>query len=333
MTLKVATVGDFDVYSIFIRDAKICEQGKLGVKLYEPKEQMYDFPGKVTAVLRTQQGSFGDRVGIKAGDVLCVPYDGSWRLIELDEATNIARQRPCTLYLLRAHMGVAQPRLGVPPPSMATQPTSASKKKDTKTGSQKKKAASAKKEEEKDSSDEESVSEKWTWDDRYQQLKQLYEETGSLKIPKDKKKSLRGLANWMTRQRKISTKLTDTQRALLDGLGFDWKPKGERNSQAWDENFEKIVAYKKEHGTFQHPDLFAWLANQRSLYNREMIREDRRKKMDAAGFGEYARDYGKPESEVKKARKLESDSERPSKRAKTEEEGADAGSKGRCCIL
>ena len=65
--------------------------------------------------------------------------------------------------------------------------------------------------------------------------------------------------------------MTDRRVDLLQAIGFEWaKPKGQA---AWEEKFEELVKYKKQHGNctcslffcvcvFKFNDMFNFISNQ-----------------------------------------------------------------------
>ncbi|MDA7896086.1 Helicase associated domain protein [bacterium] len=82
------------------------------------------------------------------------------------------------------------------------------------------------------------------WDIQFQKLKSYKKDHGDCLVPQawnDKQ-----LGSWVTTQRLKKNKgaLSDTKIALLNDLGFVWDTK----KHFWDLQFQKLEAYKKEHG-------------------------------------------------------------------------------------
>jgi len=70
----------------------------------------------------------------------------------------------------------------------------------------------------------------------------------------------------------------------LNSIGFEWA-----SEAAWEEKFQLLVDYQKEHGTTRvsrstHPVLGHWVKHQRALYNRKTLTEYRLKRLNSIGF-------------------------------------------------
>lgn len=73
----------------------------------------------------------------------------------------------------------------------------------------------------------------------------------------------------------------------LNDIGFIWLP----DEHIWEIMFEKLVAYKKTHGTCHIPGKYKedsqlknWVATQRRFKKQGRIRADREKRLDEIGF-------------------------------------------------
>ena len=80
----------------------------------------------------------------------------------------------------------------------------------------------------------------------------------------------RGLAGWVLRQRQNALILSKEQIQRLNDLGFNWETQAQRFDRAWKENFDKLDAYRQEHGNChvklsEDPVLARWVTRQRSL--------------------------------------------------------------------
>lgn len=97
------------------------------------------------------------------------------------------------------------------------------------------------------------------------------------------------LATWINtlRQQERSGTLGANRRDRLDEIGFVWNPL----DAAWEEMFASLVAYKQKYGDCkvptgwrENPDLGTWVSIQRNAHGRDMISDDRRKRLDEVGF-------------------------------------------------
>jgi hypothetical protein len=111
------------------------------------------------------------------------------------------------------------------------------------------------------------------WEDKYNRLKEVYDETGHVKI----KDNERGLACWLSRQRQSlrSNKLDPSRRERLGKLGIAKchtmkKAKSQKLEVQWQAQFEKLKEYKRINGDCNVPhryeedrSLGTWVSNQR----------------------------------------------------------------------
>lgn len=123
----------------------------------------------------------------------------------------------------------------------------------------------------------------------FQALLQYKQEHGDCLVPQRWKES-RSLAEWVSSQRMAYNReqLAPDRVRRLDDIGFEWDPVGTR----WEEMFQRLVEFKKEHGHTNVPqrspkyaELATWVRNQRAAktQNRPIIAE-RGKRLDEIGF-------------------------------------------------
>ncbi|MDB4686088.1 Helicase associated domain protein [Akkermansiaceae bacterium] len=104
-----------------------------------------------------------------------------------------------------------------------------------------------------------------SWEINFQKLVAYKEEHGDCLVPnsfEDKK-----LAGWVTYQRssKKRSTLNPKRKDRLDRLGFSWEP----DQEAWNFQFQRLLAYKREYGDclvpqdFKDKHLANWISNQR----------------------------------------------------------------------
>lgn len=125
------------------------------------------------------------------------------------------------------------------------------------------------------------------WNNRYEKLLSLYQTHGNNFLLKARRNTL--LNNWcrMQRQKYKQQKLTAEQVNKLNAFGFKW----DYFQDAWEENFEILLAYKKEHGhcrVFQKkPETYSlsvWCGNARKAYNDGRLAEEKIKRLESIGF-------------------------------------------------
>ena len=127
------------------------------------------------------------------------------------------------------------------------------------------------------------------WEEMLAALKAFKAMRGHCRVPHHFKQNRR-LADWVSRLRTDRNKgtLRHKEEQTLTELGFDWNPVGNK----WDEMFQQLVEFKREHGHTnvpQHSGKYAqlgnWVRNQRAAkrYRRPIIVE-RGKRLDEIGF-------------------------------------------------
>ena len=105
----------------------------------------------------------------------------------------------------------------------------------------------------------------------------------------------RMLAKWAHRQRARKDRLSVEEQTMLEELGFNWErsanQKMEKLDAAWDQLFQRLQAYKLQHGDClvplgygKDPELGTWVANQRKLDKKDKVRDDRRERLRDIGF-------------------------------------------------
>ena len=124
------------------------------------------------------------------------------------------------------------------------------------------------------------------WNEMFEKLKAYKREHGDCLVPQRYNKD-RALGLWVTRQRteRKANRLTAERKAKLDSIGFVWEP----DEQKWNEMFEKLKAYKRNHGDCLVPVDYAkdkqlgyWVSTQRRKTNK--LAAERKAKLDSIGF-------------------------------------------------
>jgi hypothetical protein len=128
-----------------------------------------------------------------------------------------------------------------------------------------------------------------TWMARYEDLVEYKRAFGDCCVS-IKYKPNPQLANWVSVQRKRfkSKLLAEDRIKKLDEIGFTWEFNKE---EFWMSQYNDLVEYKREFGdccvSFQYKAnqrLGYWVANQRRLFKRKLLAEDRIAKLDEIGF-------------------------------------------------
>jgi len=141
------------------------------------------------------------------------------------------------------------------------------------------------------------------WNEMYEKLKTYKHQHGDCLVPAiyDKDKSL-GL--WVMTQRRYhqANTLTAERKAKLDSIGFAWVVRPD-----WNEMFEKLKVYKREHGDYLVPcnyindkSLGNWVSNQRQSNKNDSLSADRKAKLESIGFIWDVREYRRKQQESSK---------------------------------
>ena len=133
-----------------------------------------------------------------------------------------------------------------------------------------------------------------TWDEQYEEARYFFEQNGHLNIPGDYRTSSgKLLKSWVMNQRSArgKAKLSDTQKKLLEEIGFHW------GVDPWEHGYEHARRYYLEHGRLDIPNTYAcedgyklgkWLANQRAnLKSSDPCRHvspEQKKRLDEIGM-------------------------------------------------
>jgi hypothetical protein len=131
-----------------------------------------------------------------------------------------------------------------------------------------------------------------TWEESFRALVTYKETRGDCNVPKSYHNDPI-LGAWVRHQRgpHVATKLTQDQRERLDRLGFDWESVRERQDREWDEKFQSVKEYKRQHldccvpkDYTQDPELGKWVHKQRADHSQSRIPPKRLAKLESIGF-------------------------------------------------
>ena len=126
------------------------------------------------------------------------------------------------------------------------------------------------------------------WGDRYQELIAYQKEHNDCMVPQSWEKN-KLLGTWVSEQRSLrkEDKLDAEKIKQLDELGFVW----DTLDQAWETQFQELVAYKQEHGNClvldkweKNKQLGTWVGRQRVTRKRGKLENERIRRLDELGF-------------------------------------------------
>lgn len=133
------------------------------------------------------------------------------------------------------------------------------------------------------------------WEERFQQLMAYKEKYGDCMTPINWKEN-RQLGIWVSTQRTLEKagKLDPQKKERLDAAGFIWHGEAQIEQQKkygkiWEENFNKLIAYKKKHGKLQvslkhDRSLQRWTCEQRKKWLKGTLDEEKVAKLMEIGF-------------------------------------------------
>ena len=139
------------------------------------------------------------------------------------------------------------------------------------------------------------------WESKYKELVQFYKKHGHSFVPTNYKKN-KPLGTWVSLQRSLedSGKLSKPRLNKLNRVDFVWtrdsiQRLNSNYDKQWENNFEKLKIYIKEHGTCQvslksEPLLQAWTAWQRKKFKEGSLLDERLKRLNEIAFSWNAED-------------------------------------------
>ncbi|CAB9530545.1 helicase [Seminavis robusta] len=140
------------------------------------------------------------------------------------------------------------------------------------------------------------------WMEMFQRLQGFKKSEGHCKVPTNWKPDKK-LGKWVMRQREKRKNgiLPDARREALESIGFVWKVhKVEQNKETrktqhvdekWQERYQSLVKFEKENGHCnvpkvydKDPQLGKWVQEQRVMYQRNLLKAERKKLLEDIGF-------------------------------------------------
>ena len=135
---------------------------------------------------------------------------------------------------------------------------------------------------------------KHTWQQSFQKLLDYKAEHGNVMVPRRHKTSDGfGLGWWVTAQRRVEKHgtLGKDKKHRLEQVGFVWDVRDTQHT--WEQSFQKLLAYKKEHGNVMVPQrhktsdgfgLGWWVSNQRQVEKLGRLSQDKKHRLEETGF-------------------------------------------------
>lgn len=135
------------------------------------------------------------------------------------------------------------------------------------------------------------------WMLRYKEMKREFEKNGKGKAISNYKRGKISLSKWV-RNQKIAMRdntLAKWQFSLLQEAGLKPASKikrqklNEENESRWNNNYESLKTFKEKNGHCSVPPqvdakLSGWVKQQRHLFTKKLIRQDRKERLDKLGF-------------------------------------------------
>ena len=132
-----------------------------------------------------------------------------------------------------------------------------------------------------------------TWEQRFQKLLAYKKEHGNALVPQNYKTDGFGLGEWVRNQRRMEKlgKLDQDKKHRLEEVGFVWRTRHARHT--WEQSFQKLLAYKKEHGNVLVPfryktsdgfGLGQWVAIHHRAKVLATLGQDKKEKLEQVGF-------------------------------------------------
>lgn len=127
-----------------------------------------------------------------------------------------------------------------------------------------------------------------TFDENFKCLLEYKAIHGNVDVPQKYEKD-RKLGIWVKNVRQHPQRHSEEQRARLDSIGFKWRKL--QLDEQWNDAFKQLLDYKEKYGDCNVPSrwkkcpaLARWVHTQRTMYRRNKLLDDRKEKLEDAGF-------------------------------------------------
>lgn len=122
-----------------------------------------------------------------------------------------------------------------------------------------------------------------SWNESFNVLVAYADIHGTTAVPVRYKEDT-ALANWVRYQQRNYDALSSDKRQKLESIGFQF---GARNDRQWNIKFMLYQEHIRRQGAeiiLRDAELSQWVSTQRSLYKKNLMRQDRRSKLESIGF-------------------------------------------------
>eukprot|EP00957_Ditylum_brightwellii_P025115 1901025-Ditylum_brightwellii.AAC.1 len=131
---------------------------------------------------------------------------------------------------------------------------------------------------------EKNVEDKYSWEQRFDQLCSFKAQKGHFSISRNDAKN-KSLGLWVRHQRVFYKKnaLSSDRVEQLNSIGFIWDPL----EYGWNEHFNQLCAFKAQKGHFnvpQNKSLGKWVNQQRVFYKKNVLNSGHAEQLNSIGF-------------------------------------------------
>jgi uncharacterized protein YbgA (DUF1722 family) len=128
------------------------------------------------------------------------------------------------------------------------------------------------------------------WKQKYEELVEFKRKNGHCLV-QGRYEQDKPLGTWVCTQRVGRNKIRQDRKELLDELGFVWEFGRAHNDKNWNQQYEKLVEFKRKNGHCILPRMYeqdkslgSWVSTQRKLQKKNAMRQDHKELLDELGF-------------------------------------------------
>ena len=127
-----------------------------------------------------------------------------------------------------------------------------------------------------------------TWNERFVALQEFKKVEGHTNVPQGHDDS--GLQYFVVNIKSGTRPLTEVQIKKLNSIGFDWETREQKEEKLWQDMFQRLLDYRKEHGHTnvpagygEKPFLGRWVDKQRYNHSRGLLAKHRVEQLEEIG--------------------------------------------------
>jgi uncharacterized protein YbgA (DUF1722 family) len=130
------------------------------------------------------------------------------------------------------------------------------------------------------------------WQQQYEKLVEFKRKNGHCLVPAKYQEDV-SLGVWVTTQRTkhINNKLPVDRKELLEDIGFVWKGRVVRDEKLWNQQYEKLVEFKRKNGDCLVPQKYEhdmslgnWVSKQRQVQAKKKLPQEREALLNEIDF-------------------------------------------------